>query len=224
MKKATILIALLMCVSVLNAQDIITQLDGTTIEVKITKVDATQVTYKKYSNLGGPSYVMRKDNVQMITYENGKRVAFNTTQDNSSLLHGEITYNRRNGKYSIGEVTLDNKMLKQNLSPNDFKKFRSGRALNYTGTVLSIIGGYQIGWCAGELIAAGSTDKTMLVTGCILTAGGLIIGTTGVALCNKAVSNYNSSLAVMPTVIPAVSYDMPGSFDMNLGLALVFSF
>lgn len=224
MKKLTILFALLVSVSALNAQDIITQRDGTDIQAKVTEVGISQISYKKYSNLDGPTYIIGKNDILMITYENGEREMYNTTQNGSQLPHGMITYNSWSGKFSVGGVTVSDRDLQLYLSADDYKTLRKGRIIGYTGGIVGVIGAIPLGWCLGELLATGSTNTAVLVASGVATVGGLVTSAIGESICKKAVFNYNASLAVMPAVIPTVDFGMPGSFDMNLGLALVLSF
>lgn len=57
--------------SFLNAQDVIKQKDGTTIQSKVLEISSTEIKYKKFSNQGGPTYTLSKTEVSSITYESG---------------------------------------------------------------------------------------------------------------------------------------------------------
>jgi len=54
-----------------NAQDIITLKDGGTIEVKVLEISPTEIKYKRFSQLDGPTIVIPVANVQSIKYEDG---------------------------------------------------------------------------------------------------------------------------------------------------------
>ncbi|MBK6264665.1 hypothetical protein JKA74_06420 [Marivirga sp. S37H4] len=56
----------------LNAQDIIVLNNNEKISAKVIVVGLTNITYKKFENLDGPSYEIAKDDVLKITYENGQ--------------------------------------------------------------------------------------------------------------------------------------------------------
>jgi hypothetical protein len=58
------------------AQDIIVKTDGSEIEAKVTDIGLTEIKYKKFSNPDGPVYVMPKNEVFMIKYENGEKDVF----------------------------------------------------------------------------------------------------------------------------------------------------
>lgn len=77
MKKVLLLLfCLLSLFSVMRAQDVIVRHDGSTIVCKVQKVGIAEIEYKKASNLEGPLYVIAKEDVLSINYENGDRDVF----------------------------------------------------------------------------------------------------------------------------------------------------
>ncbi|GHT10263.1 hypothetical protein FACS189415_8000 [Bacteroidia bacterium] len=66
-------------VSVINAQDIITQKNGDEIKAKVLEVGANDVKYKKFGNESGPTYTLSKSEIFMIKYENGEKDMFEKT-------------------------------------------------------------------------------------------------------------------------------------------------
>ncbi len=64
-------ILLLPCFSF--AQDKIYKTDNTIIDVKVTDVTDDVIKYKKFSNLDGPTYNVKKTELKMIVYENGEK-------------------------------------------------------------------------------------------------------------------------------------------------------
>jgi len=59
------------------AQDKIIKTDNTIILSKIVEIGNVTITYKKFSDLYGPSEFIKKDDVVMIIYENGTQQNFN---------------------------------------------------------------------------------------------------------------------------------------------------
>lgn len=53
------------------SQDIIEKKDGTSIESKIKEIGIDIIKYNKYNNLSGPIYLIKKDEVSKIIFENG---------------------------------------------------------------------------------------------------------------------------------------------------------
>ena len=57
----------------LFAQDIIVQNNGNTILSKVIEIGSTEVKYKKFSNLNGPTYTIAKAEILVINYEMEKK-------------------------------------------------------------------------------------------------------------------------------------------------------
>lgn len=66
---------LLLCSASVSAQDVIVKKDGSTIVCRVVEVTATEITYKKWSDLNGSNYVMECSAASAINYENGKKVS-----------------------------------------------------------------------------------------------------------------------------------------------------
>ena len=56
-----------------NAQDVITLKNGEEIQAKVTDITVTEIKYKLFDNLDGPTIVIPKQDVFFINYENGMR-------------------------------------------------------------------------------------------------------------------------------------------------------
>jgi len=61
------------------SQDIITKKTGEDISAKISEVTQTEIKYKKFDYLEGPTFSVLKSEVLMIRYENGTKDIFNET-------------------------------------------------------------------------------------------------------------------------------------------------
>ena len=88
------LTAAIMCSLVANAQDVIVKNDGSTITSKVLEITSTEIKYKKYSNLKGPTYTINKTDVNYINYENGEKENFGKTSIITQ--NREETYNTKN--------------------------------------------------------------------------------------------------------------------------------
>lgn len=64
---------LLFAISFINtySQDIILKSNGKTIESKIDEIGTDKIRFYKYNNLSGPVFVLLKEDVSKITFENG---------------------------------------------------------------------------------------------------------------------------------------------------------
>lgn len=68
----------------LCAQDIVLFKDGTSEKAKIEEISLTEVKYKKFSNLEGPTYTVAKSSISSIQYQNGDQETFTTTTAETS--------------------------------------------------------------------------------------------------------------------------------------------
>lgn len=71
--KQLLVLLLLLCSMYISAQDVIVKKDGSTILAKVLEITSEEVKYKKFSNLDGPSYVIRKIDILSVNYENGEK-------------------------------------------------------------------------------------------------------------------------------------------------------
>ena len=62
--------------SLIYAQDVIVLNDGSSIISKVLEVGSTDVKYKKWSNLEGPTYAVPKTEILSINYQNGEKDSF----------------------------------------------------------------------------------------------------------------------------------------------------
>lgn len=65
------------------AQDKIYKTDNTVIEAKVVEINRVEIKYKKFSNQNGPAYIIPKEEVSMIVYENGEKEVYNQAQTNN---------------------------------------------------------------------------------------------------------------------------------------------
>lgn len=82
-------VSFLYMIPVVQAQDVIIQRNGDELQVKVVEVDADHVKYKRFSNLTGPTYVIRSSDIFMIRYEDESRDLFekNLTTGKISIRH-----------------------------------------------------------------------------------------------------------------------------------------
>jgi hypothetical protein len=60
-----------------NAQDLLILKDGNTIEAKVLEISPTEIRYKRFDHLDGPTIVVLAENVLSIRYENGRTEIIN---------------------------------------------------------------------------------------------------------------------------------------------------
>ncbi|SOE23683.1 hypothetical protein SAMN06298216_4067 [Spirosomataceae bacterium TFI 002] len=69
-----------------NSQDIVTKKDGIDIEVKVLEVLPSEIKYKKFDNLEGPTFTLLKNEILLIRYENGTKDIFNESINDAYLI------------------------------------------------------------------------------------------------------------------------------------------
>ena len=85
MKKiCVVLIALLFNSGLTFAQDMITKKSSEDIKAKILEVTTTELKYKLFNNLTGPTFSILKSEVLMVRYENGSKDVFTDLQTSGS--------------------------------------------------------------------------------------------------------------------------------------------
>jgi hypothetical protein len=65
---------------IVNAQDVITLKNGNEIKAKVAEISDTEIKYKRFDNLDGPTIVIAKNEVFIIKYENGTREVINAIE------------------------------------------------------------------------------------------------------------------------------------------------
>jgi hypothetical protein len=73
------LLSLLCCLlswHVLQAQDIITKRTGESLKAKVLEITPTEVKYKEFERMEGPTYTVAKADIMLIQYEDSKNETF----------------------------------------------------------------------------------------------------------------------------------------------------
>jgi len=77
MKKQLILFAICLTSFCVSAQDIIVTKDAQKIDAKILEVSETEIRYKEFDNLDGPTFVLSTDKLSSIIYSKDKVILYN---------------------------------------------------------------------------------------------------------------------------------------------------
>ena len=134
MKKSLLIWVLLLATKVF-AQDVIVKNDGTIIKSKILEVGTTEVRYKKFNNLDGPVYSLRKSDILSLNYENG---------DTDSFQDKEVDSNQNDSKHEEFVLNAGTNIPVQNIryiraadvDEGDFVDFKVSRDIKVKGTVV----------------------------------------------------------------------------------------
>ena len=63
------------------AQDVITLRNGEEIKAKVTEINSSEIKYRRFENLEGPTIIVSRADVFFINYENGTRQIINSNSD-----------------------------------------------------------------------------------------------------------------------------------------------
>ena len=80
-------ITLVFFASVSYGQDTIVRKDGSSILSKVIEIDKTDIKYKKFENLEGPSYLISKSEINYIRYQNGTVDSFNVVTKKQPVVY-----------------------------------------------------------------------------------------------------------------------------------------
>ena len=222
MKRTFLVTLLLVCAAfTVSAQDIITKKDGTDIKAKVSEVGTTDIKYKSFSNLDGPTYTISKKDVLMVTYENGERDVFGSQSTSTNAIpEGIMTLDRWSGRLSINGMNIDKKSTYLYFTPEAEALYKSGDSISSVGDILMIVGASgAAGYLAGSLAAGGGAGSGAVYGVCgVLVAIGLPLHIVGLNKINSAIADYNSKHGFAQRA-PELSI---GAQQYGFGLALNF--
>lgn len=157
--KLLLIVVLLITTGVAKSQDVIVKKDNSTILSKVTRISETEIEYKKWSNLDGPTYTLNIAEIASINYQNGEIEYFSNKPE--SPTNNQVTTNQQS----------ENINQKTDVPTNGLMK-RSGKYLTLDGIVLSdnevleLVGyeNYQTYIEAKRQMAIGRTCTIILVS------------------------------------------------------------
>ena len=162
MKKIILTFIICSLSAAIYAQDIIVYANGNTITAKILEISDTQIKYKNYNNLNGPTYVIDKAGVLGINYANGANERFaNETpatpvQTTPSMIVQDVNV-----------AANDNMLLKQ--FSNYGKKAKRWRTAGWICLAVGLIGGAQ----AASSEHDKDRDPGVIIAGVGIISGGI---------------------------------------------------
>ncbi len=87
--------------SICFSQDIIIKKSLEDVQAKVIEVTTTEIKYKKFNNLNGPTYIILKSDVLMIRYENGTKDIFPESQNTSVVNTSSSDMKLKGKQYTI---------------------------------------------------------------------------------------------------------------------------
>lgn len=159
--KHLLVLLLLLCSMSVSAQDVIVKKDGSTVVCRVVEVTATEITYKKWSDLNGSNYVMDKSLASVINYENGKKETFSETE---SLYKPN---NQNDGEQAMNDKAL---LLLDDSSYGELKKMKRKNTFRWIGGIcLALIG---IPYTVAGFDKSKEYQEVLLCSGLVLDGAG----------------------------------------------------
>ena len=162
------------------AQDLITKNDGTDIKAKILEVSPTEIRYKNWDNLEGPTFVIHTSEILIVRYSNGTNQVFKNRKESSSDI-ADVYYASDESKLQDGMRYKD---LKSLYDKSDYAKLNNPH--------------YSVGRPWLNLIYPGIAQYTMGEPGLgtrflCMSLGATALTVTGIALCNTTRAYYGEN-------------------------------
>lgn len=116
----------------LSAQDLITKKDGTDIKAIVLEVNRSELKYKLWNNLEGPTYSIDIFDVLLIRYQNGTNEVFNL-QNTSSEASSPITRSQVSDSFHRGYFANDISSVRPGMKYKTLKSFYDTEDFSYLG-------------------------------------------------------------------------------------------
>lgn len=203
MKKLAYLFVSLMLFAVsVNAQDVVVLRDGNLLNAKVIEITETTIRYKKWENIDGPTYLLSKEMVLAINYENGTKDVFeNVVKEKSDIAQSiDVAGSKITNSVAVSGSNIsrgiDNSVyLKQQDMINSGKTIRT---IGYVVGALCIGGGAAAAVLTGEAWIGGvGAGVALLVGGGIAWMGQRKINSAeAITVANLCEFNVTDDLAI----------------------------
>ncbi|MDE5788484.1 MAG: hypothetical protein K2H79_08105 [Bacteroidaceae bacterium] len=142
MKRLLFSLVALALTSICFAQDVLVKKDGSTILAKILRITETEVEYKNYDNLDGPTRVISISNLRGINYQNGQTETFAAATSDDIVT-----------KETATSFSNDRKLLQMYNSMRSTAMAKKAKRLKIAG------------WVVGSALVAGGVVATVCLSG-----------------------------------------------------------
>ena len=213
--KHLLILLFVLCTGTVSAQDVIVKKDGSTILSKVLEVGQSEIKYKKFDNLDGPTYTIKKSELQSINYQNGAKDTFSTPvrEENRYLPN-----NQNDGAQKYDDRAL--LALDAQLTKPKYKKMKNNIfILAWLGggiaTAVGLIGlaAAQSDPCEGD----SNSYETKLSCGIIFTVIGVGWTTGFLIAANHAKREYNA-LQVSSIYQQKITLSNASSLSLGAGI------
>ena len=207
--KQLLVLLLLLCSMSVSAQDVIVKKDGSTVVCRVVDVTATEITYKKWSDLNGSNYVMDKSLASAINYESGKKDTFSQTE---SLYKPN---NQNDGEQAMNDKAL----LRLDAALNNpYKKVKTLKTVGWISGIAGVCLGalfVNIGLNAGDE----ETKAGYCIIGGVLAAGG--IGTSICCFVSAHKKQKQADMYLQSSLLYHYNYKFDNGSSLSAGIDML---
>lgn len=135
MRKLCLVLSLCLS-SLIYAQDVIVLNDGSSIISKVVEVGSSDVKYKKWSNLEGPTYTLKITEILSVNYQNGEKESFS---ERSQQIQEEELSSLMSSNQIKTEMNSANRLEKEKLLASARNLNIAARVVGYGGMISTFI-------------------------------------------------------------------------------------
>jgi len=196
-------ICLFMAIAV-HAKDIVITVESKSIKAKVLEINDQEIKYKDFENLEGPTYVMKRTDIHMIIYQNGKVETFEPMVYNQNDYY-DNTYNDNPSNFDTNYTETIPYILSydQLMNMNDDEKLNYLSTLNETAIYEKFNFGYQLAKNGKDMKSAGITMS--ILGGVMYILGNYVFGDDtpeGNIFKNAGVASFTAGQAFVIVSIP----------------------
>jgi hypothetical protein len=141
--------------SICYSQDIMTKKSGEDVRAKVLEVTSSEIKYKKFDNLDGPTYAMLKSDVVMVRYKDGTKDIFTDEKKNETV----STPSTRNETVSTPSTSSDDLFIQ---GQTDAVRYYNGYKGAGTGTLIAGLVSPIVGLIPALVCSSTEPDVTNL--------------------------------------------------------------
>ena len=131
--KHLLVLLMLTCAVNLFAQDVIVKKNGSTVICRVIEVNTSEVVYKKWKDPNGGNYILNRNDIKSINYENGRK-----EEVSASSLNEFAPGNQNSGEQSLNDIAL----MKLDQGTRDYAaKAKKLKIIGWVGGAALVAGG-----------------------------------------------------------------------------------
>lgn len=240
--KLLLIITLLCASGFAKAQDVIVKKDSSTILSKVTKIGETEIEYKKWSNLDGPTYVINASEVISINFENGEVEKFENVSNTPIVIQqhndSQKGYMERDGNgLTLNGRKLSDEEVRTLVGEENYKTYMSAKAqisqgrVNTALFIITLTGTVCLATMAGlnndpDLLTlayvTGAIADISLPLMCILKGAGKGRMNWVADEYNRKNQSYSYSYSLSPSIMASKTPQLQNTYGLGLTFSMNF--